>query len=85
MGYKPFPQPSGISHRPTPTRLGSSSGPAPIAVFANGSAAPTTPRREPAHEIIPALIRKPNFEMRSECEVTRINLDKTGKRATGVT
>ena len=31
------------------------------------------------------LVRNPNFEARTECEVTRINLDNTGKRATGVT
>jgi gluconate 2-dehydrogenase alpha chain len=31
------------------------------------------------------LVRKPNFEARTNCEVTRINLDRSGKRATGVT
>jgi gluconate 2-dehydrogenase alpha chain len=31
------------------------------------------------------LIRKPNFEARTNCEVTRINLDRSSKRATGVT
>ena len=30
-------------------------------------------------------MRKSNFEARTECEVTRINLDRSGKRATGVT
>jgi gluconate 2-dehydrogenase alpha chain len=30
-------------------------------------------------------MRRENFEARTECEVTRINLDSTGKRATGVT
>ena len=31
------------------------------------------------------LLRKSNFEARTECEVMRINLDRTGKWATGVT
>ena len=31
------------------------------------------------------LLRKSNFSYRTECEVTRINLDRSGKRATGVT
>ena len=31
------------------------------------------------------LVRKSNFAYRTECEVTRINLDGSGKRATGVT
>jgi gluconate 2-dehydrogenase alpha chain len=31
------------------------------------------------------LVRKQDFEARTNCEVTRINLDRGGKRATGVT
>jgi gluconate 2-dehydrogenase alpha chain len=31
------------------------------------------------------LVRKSNFEARTNCEVMRINLDSSGKRATGVT
>ena len=30
-------------------------------------------------------MRDPNFEARTQCEVTRINLDPSGTRATGVT
>jgi len=30
-------------------------------------------------------MRRENFEARTECEVARINLDNTGKRATGAT
>src|SRR5439155_2656186 len=35
--------------------------------------------------VLPALMRLPNFTAQTESEVTRINLDSTGKRATGVT
>ena len=35
--------------------------------------------------MLPALLRFDNFSAQTESEVTRINLDKTGKRATGVT
>jgi len=31
------------------------------------------------------LVRKSNFEARTECEVMRVNLDRAGKWATGVT
>jgi gluconate 2-dehydrogenase alpha chain len=31
------------------------------------------------------LLKNPNYELRASCEVLRINLDSTGKRATGVT
>jgi choline dehydrogenase-like flavoprotein len=39
----------------------------------------------PQTTILPALLRQPNFTARTECEVTRVNLDKSGKHATGVT
>jgi gluconate 2-dehydrogenase alpha chain len=32
---------------------------------------------------VPALVRQPNFE--AQCEVFKINLHKSGKRATGIT
>jgi choline dehydrogenase-like flavoprotein len=35
--------------------------------------------------VLPALLRFPNFTARTESEVTKINLDGPGKRATGVT
>ena len=35
--------------------------------------------------MLPALLRFPNFTAQTESEVTKINLDSTGKRATGVT
>ena len=35
--------------------------------------------------VLPALMRFPNFSARTESEVTKINLDSTGKRASGVT
>ncbi len=30
-------------------------------------------------------MRKSNFSYRTDCEVTRINVDRSGKRATGIT
>ena len=35
--------------------------------------------------VLPALVREPTFEARTECEVTKVNLAKDGKTATGVT
>src|SRR4029079_4418976 len=35
--------------------------------------------------ILPVLMRKENFTLKTECEVTKINLDSTGKRAVSVT
>jgi gluconate 2-dehydrogenase alpha chain len=42
-------------------------------------------KASPQTTILPALIRKSNFSARDNCEVTRINTDASGKRATGVT
>src|SRR5581483_1564453 len=35
--------------------------------------------------VLPALVREPTFEARTECEVTKVNLAGDGKTATGVT
>ena len=35
--------------------------------------------------ILPVLLKNPNFELRTGCQVLRINLDSTKKKATGVT
>ena len=43
--------------------------------FAKGSAQTT---------ILPVLLKRPNYELRTGCQVLRINLDSTGRRATGV-
>jgi gluconate 2-dehydrogenase alpha chain len=42
-------------------------------------------KASPQTSVLPALMRKSNFEARTECEVLKINLDRSRKRATGVT
>ena len=42
-------------------------------------------KASPQTTILPVLVRKSNFSARDNCEVTQINLDRSGKRATGVT
>jgi gluconate 2-dehydrogenase alpha chain len=42
-------------------------------------------KASPQTTILPVLLRKSNFTLRSDSEVTRINVDATGKHATGVT
>jgi gluconate 2-dehydrogenase alpha chain len=85
MGYKPFPQPSGNLSQAYTNPLGVKLGPCTYCGFCEWFGCANYSKASPQTTIIPALIRKPNFEMRTECEVTRINLDNTGKRATGVT
>src|SRR5262249_42576202 len=42
-------------------------------------------KASPQTTLLPVLLRKPNFSARDNCEVTKINLDGSQKRATGVT
>ncbi len=85
MGYKPFPQPSGNLSQAYTNPLGVKLGPCTYCGFCEWFGCANYSKASPQTTILPVLVRKPNFEARSECEVTRINLDRSGKRATGVT
>jgi gluconate 2-dehydrogenase alpha chain len=85
MGYKPFPQPSGNLSQAYTNPLGVKLGPCTYCGFCEWFGCANYSKASPQTTILPVLVRKQNFEARTECEVTRINLDNTGKRATGVT
>ncbi|CAN7607806.1 GMC family oxidoreductase [Phenylobacterium sp. LjRoot219] len=42
-------------------------------------------KASPQTTILPVLLRKPNFTLKTGSEVLKVNLDSTGRRATGVT
>jgi len=84
LGYKPFPQPSGNLSQAYTNPLGVTLGPCTYCGFCEWFGCANYSKASPQTTILPALVRKPNFEARTECEVTRINLDRSGKRATGV-
>jgi gluconate 2-dehydrogenase alpha chain len=85
MGYKPYPQPSGNLSQAYTNPLGVKLGACTYCGFCEWFGCANYSKATPQTTILPALLRKPNFEARTECEVTRINLDRSGKRATGVT
>jgi gluconate 2-dehydrogenase alpha chain len=85
LGYKPFPQPSGNLSQGYTNPLGVTLGPCTYCGFCEWFGCGNYSKASPQTTILPVLMRKPNFEARMECEVTRINLDASGKRATGVT
>jgi gluconate 2-dehydrogenase alpha chain len=85
LGYKPFPQPSGNLSQAYTNPLGVKLGPCTYCGFCEWFACVNYSKASPQTTILPVLVRKPNFEARTNCEVTRINLDRSGKRATGVT
>jgi gluconate 2-dehydrogenase alpha chain len=85
MGYKPFPQPSGNLSQAYTNPLGVTLGPCTYCGFCEWFGCGNYSKASPQTTILPALVRRPNFEARTQCEVLKINLDKSGKRATGVT
>jgi gluconate 2-dehydrogenase alpha chain len=85
LGYKPFPQPSGNLSQPYTNPLGVTLGPCTYCGFCEWFGCGNYSKASPQTTLLPVLVRQPNFEARTGCEVTRVNLDKAGKRATGVT
>jgi gluconate 2-dehydrogenase alpha chain len=85
LGYKPFPQPSGNLSQAYTNPLGVELGPCTYCGFCEWFGCGNYSKASPQTTILPALLRKPNFTARTECEVTKINLDGSGKHATGVT
>jgi gluconate 2-dehydrogenase alpha chain len=85
MGYSPFPQPSGNLSQAYTNPLGVTLGPCTFCGFCERFGCGNYSKASPQITILPVLMRRSNFEARTESEVTKINLDNTGKRATGVT
>jgi gluconate 2-dehydrogenase alpha chain len=85
MGYKPFPQPSGNLSQAYTNPIGVELGPCTYCGFCEWFGCGNYSKASPQTTILPALLRNSNFTARTDCEVTRINLDKSGKHATGVT
>ncbi|HEY3917185.1 MAG TPA: GMC family oxidoreductase [Stellaceae bacterium] len=85
LGYHPFPQPSGNLSQAYTNPLGVALGPCTYCGFCEWFGCGNYSKASPQTTLLPILVRRPNFEARTLCEVTRINLDGSGKRATGVT
>ena len=85
LGYKPFPQPSGNLSQSYTNPLGVTLGQCTYCGFCEWFGCANYSKASPQTTILPVLLRHPNFEARTECEVMGINLDRSGKWATGVT
>ncbi len=85
LGHSPFPQPSGNLSQPYTNPLGVTLGECTYCGFCEWFGCGNYSKASPQTAILPALVRRPNFEARTECEVVKINLDSTGRRATSVT
>jgi gluconate 2-dehydrogenase alpha chain len=85
LGYHPYPQPSSNLSRPYTNPEGLELQQCVFCGFCERYACEHYAKASPQTVILPALLNRPNYELRTNCEVLRINLDSTRKRATGVT
>jgi gluconate 2-dehydrogenase alpha chain len=85
LGNKPFPQPSSNASQPYTNPYGARLGPCNLCGYCERFGCYMYSKASPQTTILPVLMRRQNFELRTNSHVTRVNLDNTGKRATGVT
>jgi gluconate 2-dehydrogenase alpha chain len=85
LGYKPFPCPAANMSRAYTSPLGVQLAPCSYCGFCEKFGCGNYSKSSPQTTIHPVLMRKNNFELRTECEVLRINRSSDGKRATSVT
>jgi len=85
MGLHPFPRPSGTLSVAYTNTYGCTMAPCTYCGFCERFGCANYSKSTPQACVLPALVREPTFEARTECEVTKVNLSGDGKTATGVT
>lgn len=85
LGYKPFPQPSANMSQAYTNPLGVQLGPCTYCGFCERFGCGNYSKAIPQTTILPVLMRKSNFTLKTGCEVVKVNLDSSGKRAISVT
>lgn len=84
-GFKPFPCPAANTSAPYKNPLDIQMGMCTYCGYCEWFGCGNYSKASPQTTILPVLLKRNNFSYRTGCDVTRINLDSTGKRATGVT
>lgn len=85
MGLHPFPRPSANISTAYTNPYGCSMAPCTYCGFCERFGCANYSKSSPQTCVLPALVREPNFEARTECEVTKVNLSGDGKMAKSVT
>ncbi|MEY2116059.1 MULTISPECIES: GMC family oxidoreductase [Rhodanobacter] len=85
LGHQPFPQPASNASQPYTNPYGARLGPCNLCGYCERFGCYMYAKATPQTTILPVLMRRKNFTLRTGSHVTRINLDAGGKRATGVT
>jgi len=84
LGHKPFPCPAANMSRPYTNPLGVQLGQCTYCGFCEKYACGNYSKSSAQTTILPVLMRKDNFTLKTQCEVLKVLLDGTGKKATGV-
>lgn len=85
MGYNTFIRPAANTSEAYTNPLGITMGPCTYCGFCERFGCGNYSKGSPQTCVLPVLMRKSNFTLRSESEVLRINKDASGEVATGVT
>ena len=85
LGYHPFPGPAAAMTRDYTNLYKVMMGECQRGGFCSSHACAAGAKANPLTAVLPALMKKENFEMRPLCNVIKVNTDSTGKQATGVT
>lgn len=85
IGYNPYPAPAANASAPYTNRYGVRLGPCNYCGFCEKFACYNYSKASPQTTILPVLLKRSNFELRTNASVTKVNTDDTGKIATGVT
>lgn len=85
LGYHPFPQPSCNLSQPYTNPEGQRIATCMFCGYCERFGCEHFAKSSPQTALLPALLKDPNFTLRTQCQVLRVNLDSARKRAVGVT
>ncbi|VVD95470.1 GMC family oxidoreductase [Pandoraea soli] len=85
VGFNPYPAPAANTSQPYTNPYGVRLGPCNFCGFCENYGCYMYSKASPQTTILPVLLKKPNFELRTHSYVIKVNLDSDGKKATGVT
>ncbi|QHE91897.1 GMC family oxidoreductase [Pandoraea fibrosis] len=85
VGFNPYPAPAANTSEPYTNPYGVRLGPCNFCGFCENYGCYMYSKASPQTTILPVLLKKTNFELRTNAYVVKVNLDSDGKKATGVT
>jgi gluconate 2-dehydrogenase alpha chain len=85
LGYHPYPQPSCNLSQPYTNPEGQRMNTCMFCGFCERYGCEHYAKSSPQTALLPVLMKEPKFTLRTQCQVLKINLDGTKKKATGVT